>query len=255
MAGYAARLGKYPDEIKDRNFTSSMTRAILATQTGAFRARFLVVLLMRERIGAELEFDDERARIGFRRGAGSAGGGRVDRLDVEWRAVARGRPQFAAFPAGLRVVDAAFESLREKAHRIRNPQLDHLSADQRVQRVRLVAGRDRHIGAQSQDVVLVNPDVIGVLLGAGIALKAGPWDCIEGKALGTFPAFLGAGTIERPPALAAVEARDMTAVERDPHDAIAVDVHAADAVAWQRDLVELGQRRVGRVRTKREPDD
>jgi len=43
---------------------------------------------MRQRVGAELEIDDERARqccLGF---AGGAGGRRVDAFDVERRAVA-----------------------------------------------------------------------------------------------------------------------------------------------------------------------
>src|SRR5436305_8409935 len=44
-------------------------------------------LSMCERVGAELEFDDERARQGLRCSAGSAGCHRVDPVDVEWGAV------------------------------------------------------------------------------------------------------------------------------------------------------------------------
>ena len=47
---------------------------------------------MRERIGAELELDDQRTRQGRRGLAGGAGGRRVDALDVLRRAVARARP-------------------------------------------------------------------------------------------------------------------------------------------------------------------
>ena len=47
---------------------------------------------MRQRIGAELEFDDERARQGLGCGARGAGGRRVDAFDVERCAVTRGHP-------------------------------------------------------------------------------------------------------------------------------------------------------------------
>ena len=95
--------------------------------------------------------------------------------------------------------------------------------------------------------MLVDPDVIGVFLGAGIALKPRPRDRIERKALGAFVALLGARPVEGPFAFAAVEAGDMTTVERHPDNAVAVDVHAANAKAGQRDAVELGHCRVGRV--------
>jgi hypothetical protein len=49
-----------------------------------------------------------------------------------------------------------------------------MTVEQRVQRVRLVAGFERHIGAKAQNVVLVDPDVIRVLLGAGITLEPDP---------------------------------------------------------------------------------
>ena len=49
-----------------------------------------------------------------------------------------------------------------------------MAVDQRVQRVRLVAGLERHIGAKAQNVVLVDPHVIRVFLGAGITLEARP---------------------------------------------------------------------------------
>ncbi len=127
---------------------------------------------MRERIGTQLELHDQRARQRCRRLARSAGGRRVDALDMLRRAVARGRPQGSPLPAGVRIVNAAFETFGEKAHRVGDAQFDNLATDQRVQRVRLVAGFERHIGAKAQNVVLVDPDVIRVFLGAGITLEA-----------------------------------------------------------------------------------
>src|SRR5437899_8805131 len=171
------------------------------------------------------------------------------------RAVARARPQRARFPAGIGVVNAAFEPLREKTHRIGHTQLDDLAADQRVQRIRLVAGLDRHIGAEPEYVVLVDPHIIRVLLGAGIALEARPRQCIEIEALGAFLAVFGARPVERSLALATVEAGDVTAVERQPSDAVAVDIHAADAEAGKRHLVDLGKRGVGRIWPRIETDD
>ncbi len=47
----------------------------------------------------------------------------------------------------------------------------------------------------------------------------------------------------------------MAAVERQPGDAVAVDIHAADTEAGQRDLVDLGQGRIGRVRPRRQAHD
>jgi len=43
------------------------------------------------------------------------------------------------------------------------------------------------------------------------------------------------------------KAADMAAVERHPHAAVAINVHAANALAGQRHLVHLGQRRFGRI--------
>ncbi len=88
---------------------------------------------MRQRVWAQLELYDQRARDRLGGVAGRAGRRRVDALDVERRPVAGRHPQFTAFPAGFRVVDAAFEPLGEEAHRIGHAQLDDLAADQRMQ--------------------------------------------------------------------------------------------------------------------------
>jgi hypothetical protein len=118
--------------------------------------------------------------LGF---AGGAGGWGVDAFDVEGGAVARGHPQAAALPADIRVVDAAVDPLGEEPHRVGHAQFDNLAADQHAQGIGLIAGGDRHIGAEPQNVVLVDPGVIGVLLGARVTLKARAGDRIEGKAL------------------------------------------------------------------------
>src|ERR1051326_2393509 len=47
----------------------------------------------------------------------------------------------------------------------------------------------------------------------------------------------------------------MPARERRPDDALLVDIRAADAEARQRDVVNLGQRRFGRIRSRRDAHD
>src|SRR3954447_24391339 len=75
-----------------------------------------------ERVGAELELHDL---------AGRAFAG----LQVEGRAVAVGGPEPAPLPARLRVVDAAVEPLGVKAHRVGDPQVHPLAADEREKRL------------------------------------------------------------------------------------------------------------------------
>src|SRR5215472_12743995 len=110
------------------------------------------------------EFDDERARQCRLCGAERARRRRIDSLDMLRRAVARGGPQRAALPAGVRIVDAAFEPFAEKPHRIGYAQFDKMAVDERVQRIRLVAGFERHVWPEPQDVEPIDPDVTGILL-------------------------------------------------------------------------------------------
>src|SRR2546427_6719724 len=135
-----------------------------------------------ERIRTQLEVHDQRAGQGL---AGRAGTRRVDALDVHRRSVARGHPQSSALPAGLRIVDAAVHALGEEAHGIRNAQLDDLPVRQRVERIREIAGADRRVRAQAQDVVLIDPGVIRPLGGALPAGERGARDRIEGTVFGT----------------------------------------------------------------------
>src|SRR5436190_789318 len=77
-----------------------------------------------------------------------------------WRAIAAGRPQAAAFPAGVRVVDASIEALCIKTQRVRNTKDDHLSVLHCDQAVVLIARRHRDVFTEPERIVLVDPGVV-----------------------------------------------------------------------------------------------
>src|SRR5262245_55085478 len=106
-------------------------------------------------------------------------------FDEPRRAVAVGRPQAATLPAGARVVDAAVEPLRVEAQGIRHAQDDHAVARIRDDAVVQIARRHRHIVAEPERVVLVDPRVVA-RLGAVLskALEAGTGILMERPALG-----------------------------------------------------------------------
>ena len=87
---------------------------------------------MRGRIGPNLELDDLRQ-------CSIAG------LAVEWHAVAIGRSDGAALPAGIRVIDAAIDVLGEEAKPIRHS----------------------HVVAKARRVELIDPGVVARLGAAG----------------------------------------------------------------------------------------
>src|SRR5438067_2253901 len=88
---------------------------------GAFSCQSSVpVGSVRERIGAQLEMHDERAR---QRLAWRARTGRVDAFDVHRRSIAGRHPQPTPLPPRLRVVDATVDTLGEEAHRIGDAEL------------------------------------------------------------------------------------------------------------------------------------
>ena len=97
--------------------------------------------------------------------------------------------------------------------------------------------------------MLIDPKIIRVLGRPRVALQRRPRQGIKTPTFWAFLARLGPRTIERAFASAAIEAADMAAVERHPHDAIAIHIHAANAIARQWHSVDLGQRRVGRIRS------
>src|SRR6266403_354633 len=171
------------------------------------------------------------------------------------RAVSAGRPQPAALPAGRRIVDAPVEALGVKPQRIRHAQHDHLAVLERDESVVEVARRHWHVLAETERVVLVDPRVVA-RLGAVLAdsLEARAWILVEGPALGTMIAG-GCRAVERSFALAPVEAPDVAAAHRGPHDALLVDVGTANAEIRLRYVVDLRERGSRRVWPGSHPDD
>ena len=141
-------------------------------------------------------------------------------------------PQAAALPARLRIVDAAVEAARvETAERIRHAHHHPLAFVPHEERIRAGAGDDRRVVAQPECVVPVDPVQV-VRIGAarvGHTFEIRPRRLIKRPALG---AVLSRGS--RPVehlALPAIEAGEMSAVERGPDDARApIHVDAVHAV-------------------------
>src|SRR5262249_1314948 len=198
--------------------------------------------LPRKRIGPKLESNHfwPRSLAAFR---------------VEWCPVAIRAPQPAPLPAGIGIVDPAVEALGEEAHGVRHAQLDELAIHEHVQRIGVVAGRDRHVLAEAERVVLVHERIVARLGTAGFrlayAVKLRSWQAIEGPRFGTMLAGRSR-PIERALAFPAVEARHVPARERHPDDALGIDVKAARRVARERHFVDLRQR-VARVITRIKP--
>src|SRR5438132_12223666 len=192
--------------------------------------------LPRERIGAHLEFHD-------------LGGRAFAAFHVEGRAVASVRPDAAALPASIGIVDAAVKSLGPEAHRIGDDHVDHLAVLERDQRVVLVAGGERHVLAEAKRVVLIDPGVVGRLATAVISdaaeLRSRQW--IERPAFGAMLAGR-VRAVERAFALAAVERPEMPAGERGPRAASTVDVATARRVTRPRARVDFRERRFRPVR-------
>src|SRR5438045_1323851 len=138
-------------------------------------------------------------------------------LQVEGSARRDGRPEAAALPAFLRIVDAAVEPLRVVAERIRHAQHDEFAVDQREQAFVHVAGGDRHVGSEPESVELVDPGVVARLDASrvGEVAELGPGEGIERPA---FRAMLAERlrAVERRLAFAPIEAREVPARERGP---------------------------------------
>src|ERR1700732_3064683 len=102
------------------------------------------------------------------------GGAALAALFEPGRPVAAGRPQSAALPAGIGIIDAPVEPLGVEAHRIRHAQRDHLAVLECDQAVVEIASRHWNIVAKPEGVVLIDPAVVA-RLGAIVAdaLKAG----------------------------------------------------------------------------------
>src|SRR5579871_6611654 len=185
---------------------------------------------MRKRIGTELELDDLRQRA-------------LAGLAMERRAVAVRRPQGAALPAGVRVIDAAVDPLGEEAERIGDPHVDPLAVNERHQRLVGVAGGQRNIVAKAERVLLIDPGVVARLGAAGFGdvLELRTRIRRQRPAFRTQLARSGVRPVEWALALAAVERAEVTARQRHISDAVAVDVETARSPARERWLVDFRQ--------------
>ena len=121
------------------------------------------------------------------------------------RPVALRNPEPAAFPAGIRVVDAAIESLTVEAQGVRHAERNELTVNKRVHAVEQVAGRDRHVVAEAGCVVLVDPGVV-TRLDAEFreVVEPGAGQSVQRPSLRTVIAG-GLRTVQRSFTLAAVE--------------------------------------------------
>src|SRR6478672_12599819 len=168
---------------------------------------------------------------------------------MEHGARAERRPQSAALPAGILVVDAAVHVLGEEAHWVRYPQIDQLAARERQERLAAIGRSDRHVWPEPQRIVAINPYVIGVV-GAprvGHALELRSRESIERPAFRTELAGYRVRAVERPLALGAVEAREMPTRQHGPDDAVEIKIEPARSVTLVRrhvDFRECGFRRV-----------
>jgi len=149
-------------------------------------------------------------------------------FDVENSARGVRRPQPLALPAGLRIVDASIEALGEEPDRIGHTEGDELAVSHGHQRIFPIAGGDRHVLPQPESVELIDPVVVAGLGAAGVG-HALELRRREGKKRPAFRTVLPGGgrTVERPFALAPVEAGEMSAGEDGPDYAVTIDVETA----------------------------
>src|SRR5580704_5355982 len=187
---------------------------------------------MRQRIRPDLDMDGDRQRS-------------LAAFLQPWRPVAFRRPQAFAFPAGFGIVDARIEPLGIEAHRIRDAQRYHLAVDERGEAIAFVSGRNRHVLAEPDRVVLVDPAVVARFRTViANAVKARTRVFVKCPAFRTVVAGR-LRSVERCLTLRSVETAEMAAGERHPNHAFGVDVAAARAEARHRyviDFRELGLR-------------
>ena len=132
---------------------------------------------------------------------------------MEWRSRRDRRIEALPFPAGIRIVDAAVQALRVVAHRIGHAQRYELALRKHQQSLRQIAGRNRRILAGAKRVEAINKVVIrrvgAAVLHRSFVVRTREW--IERPALRAVLPRRGGRAIERALALAAVEAREMSA--------------------------------------------
>src|SRR5207249_12023932 len=104
-------------------------------------------------------------------------------------------------------------------------------------------------------IVLIDPGVVARLCAVvADAMETGAGIFIERPAFGAVIAG-GLRSVQWTFALSPVEACQMAARERRPHDTLLVDVSAADAEAGRRDIIDFRERRLGRIWTRSDPYD
>src|SRR6185369_11373112 len=150
-------------------------------------------------------------------------------FDQPRRAITVRRPQAAALPAGIRIVDAAVEALGVEAERVWHADRDHLAVlVEGDEAVHQVGGRHRDVVAKPEGVVLVDPRVVarlGAVLADAFEARAGI--LVERPALGAMVAGRFR-TIERDLAQPPIKHTHVTAGERGPDADLLVDVGTTD---------------------------
>src|SRR5204863_333509 len=118
-----------------------------------------------------------------------------------------------------------------------------------------IAHRDRHVSPEAEHAEPIDPRVVAGLRAAGILHVSQLWSrkLIERPALGT----LLARRCRLPTcaALSAIEAREMSAGQRDPEHAVAIDVSSARSEAGRRRLVDFRERGLSGIRSRHDADD
>ena len=135
-------------------------------------------------------------------------------------------PDASPLPTGIGVIDPSVEILNEEAERIRNAQIDEFSVHQREHGFAAVGGGERHVRAQPQDVVAIDPYIIGVI-SAAVGIE--PFELRTGHpvhlpALRALLAFCGSRSVERALAELAIEACEVTTGQRRPNHAVETEI-------------------------------
>src|SRR5262245_35506457 len=76
---------------------------------------------------------------------------------------AGGGSQRLAFPSGVRIINVASDSLREKSAGIRNTERDELSVNQRVDGIAQITHRDGNVSPKTKSVEPIDPGVVARL--------------------------------------------------------------------------------------------
>ena len=89
-------------------------------------------------------------------------------LEMEHCPRSRGGPQRLAFPAGVRIVDAAIHIFWEEAAGVWDTEGNELAIDQGVNGIAQITHRNRHIAPETECVEPIDPGVVARLAASGI---------------------------------------------------------------------------------------